>query len=176
VSIRDVAGLYPVDNHLVGVQLTGAQLTDVLERSATYFRQVDRPSPHTLDEVVNGIPDYNYDVAAGLDKPLTYDIDIAQPEGQRIVNLAYGGVPVRPDQRFAVAVNNYRQSGGGDFPHIPHAPVLHHIRKEIRLLLIDWVKQKGEINPAAFLSWNWKLTANGLPVQIPTMGTHSYHD
>ena len=44
----------------------------------------------------NGTPDYNYDIVAGLDAPLTYDIDLAQPVGSRIIDLAYAGVADRP--------------------------------------------------------------------------------
>ena len=166
VSVRDVAGLYIFDNTLVAVRLTGAQLKDYLERSATYFRQVSGPGPHHPDSIGNGVPDYNYDVAAGLDVPLTYDIDIAKPAGQRITGLAYGGVPVAAGQVFAVALNNYRQSGGGNFPHVAQAPVLHNRQQEIRQLLIDWVKEAGLIDPAAFASTDWKLVADGVPVLI----------
>ncbi|GLZ33328.1 multifunctional 2',3'-cyclic-nucleotide 2'-phosphodiesterase/5'-nucleotidase/3'-nucleotidase [Lentzea sp. NBRC 105346] len=169
VSIRDVAGLYIFDNYLLGVKLTGGQLKDFLEKSAEYFKQVSGPGPFTPDQLSNGVPDYNFDVAAGLDKPLTYDIDIAKPVGQRITNLSYGGVPVGT-MEFAVAVNNYRQSGGGAFPHVAKAPVLHNAQQEIRQLLIDWVKEKGEIDPTAFHTKDWKLTANGVPVQVNTIG------
>jgi 2',3'-cyclic-nucleotide 2'-phosphodiesterase/3'-nucleotidase len=166
VSIRDVAGLYIYDNYLLGVKLTGAQLKDVLEKSATYFTQVTGPGPYAPEALSNGVPDYNFDVMAGLDAPLRYDIDISRPVGERIIGLSYGGVPVAAGQEFAVAVNNYRQSGGGNFPHIAKAPVLHNQQQEIRQLLIDWVKAKGVIDPAAFHTVDWRLTAGGLPVLV----------
>jgi 2',3'-cyclic-nucleotide 2'-phosphodiesterase/3'-nucleotidase len=174
VSVRDVAGLYIFDNTLLAVKLTGAQLKDYLEKSAGYFRQVAGPGPFAPDAVTNaptptapgGTPDYNYDVAAGLDARLAYDIDIAKPAGQRITSLIYGGTPVAPDQLFAVAVNNYRQSGGGNFPHVKTAPVLLNQQQEIRQLMIDWVKAAGEIDPAKFATVDWKLVANGVPVVV----------
>ncbi|MFL6145057.1 MAG: bifunctional metallophosphatase/5'-nucleotidase [Labedaea sp.] len=174
VSVRDVAGLYIFDNTLLAVLLTGAQLKDYLEKSVSYFKQVSGPGPFTPDQVTNaptpaapnGTPDYNYDVIAGLDAPLTYDIDIAVPVGQRILNLAYDGTPVAAQARFAVAVNNYRQSGGGGFPHISTAEVLYNRQVEIRQLLIDWTGAQGTIDPAAFSSVDWKLVANGVPVTI----------
>jgi 2',3'-cyclic-nucleotide 2'-phosphodiesterase/3'-nucleotidase len=114
----------------------------------------------------NGTPDYNFDSVAGLDAPLTYDIDIAQAVGSRIKNLAYGGVPVGADQEFALAVNNYRQSGGGGFPHVSTAPVVYNRQNEIRQLLIDWVLAHGSIDPALFASMDWKLVSNGVPITI----------
>ncbi|HWO63020.1 MAG TPA: 5'-nucleotidase C-terminal domain-containing protein [Umezawaea sp.] len=174
VSVRDVAGLYIFDNTLLAVRLTGAQLKDYLEFCARYFKQVTSAGPFPADSITNaptstapnGTPDYNYDIAAGLDAPLTYDIDIAQPVGSRITGLAYAGTAVTPTQEFAVAVNNYRQSGGGGFPHISTAPVLLNQQQEIRQLMIDWVKETGEIDPALFAKVDWRLTANGTPVTI----------
>jgi 2',3'-cyclic-nucleotide 2'-phosphodiesterase/3'-nucleotidase len=170
VSIRDVAGLYIFDNTLLGVRLTGAQLRDFLEESARYFRQVSGVGPFTAAEVSADVPDYNFDIAYGLEAPLTYDIDIAQPVGSRIAGLAYDGVPVSDSFEFAVAVNNYRQAGGGDFPHIASAPVLHNQQQEIRQLLIEWVKAAGVLDPAAFVRSDWRLVASGVPVIISTNG------
>lgn len=168
VSIRDVAGLYIFDNTLLGVRMTGAQLRDFLEESARYFRQVSGPGPFTAAEVSHDVPDYNFDIAYGLSAPLTYDIDIAAPEGSRIVGLAYDGVPVPDTFEFAVAVNNYRQAGGGDFPHVASAPVLHNQQQEIRQLLIDWVKAAGVLDPAEFTRSDWRLVASGVPVVVST--------
>ena len=174
VSVRDVAGLYIFDNTLLAVRLTGAQVKEYLEKSASYFKQVSGPGPFRPDDVTNaptpsapnGTPDYNYDVIGGLDAPLTYDIDIAQPVGSRIRNLSYAGLPIDPAARFAVAVNNYRQSGGGGFPHISTAEVLYNRQVEIRQLLIDWTTGKGTIDPATFAATDWKLVANSVPVII----------
>ena len=176
VTIRDVAGLYIYDNTLLGVKVTGAQVKDYLEYSMRYFKQVSGPGPFAMADVTNavtdtapapnGTPDYNFDSVAGLDAPLTYDIDIAQPVGSRIKNLAYGGVPVGTGQEFAMAVNNYRQSGGGGFPHVSTAPVVYNRQNEIRQLLIDWVLAHGSIDPALFASVDWKLVSNGIPITI----------
>jgi 2',3'-cyclic-nucleotide 2'-phosphodiesterase/3'-nucleotidase len=145
VTVRDVAGLYIYDNTLLGVRVTGAQVKAYLEYSAAYFKQISRTGPFTMDQVTNavtptapnGTPDYNFDSVAGLDAPLSYDIDIAQPVGSRILNLAYDGVAVAAHQEFAMAVNNYRQSGGGGFAAVSTAPVVYNRQNEIRQLLID---------------------------------------
>ncbi|MEV6711691.1 5'-nucleotidase C-terminal domain-containing protein [Lentzea sp. NPDC051208] len=168
VSIRDVAGLYIFDNTLVGVRMTGGQVRDLLEESARYFRQVSSPGPFSAAEISDDVPDYNFDIAYGLTAPLTYDIDISRPAGSRILGLSYGGEPVADSFEFAVAVNNYRQAGGGDFPHIASAPVLHNQQQEVRQLLIDWVKAAGVLDPASFAGADWRLVAGGEPVVVST--------
>ncbi|MFD4639137.1 bifunctional metallophosphatase/5'-nucleotidase [Lentzea sp. NPDC058436] len=168
VSIRDVAGLYIFDNTLVGVRMTAGQLRDFLEESARYFRQVSGPGPFSAAEVSADVPDYNFDIAYGLSAPLTYSIDITRPVGSRIVDLSHDGRPVDDSFEFAVAVNNYRQAGGGDFPHIAAAPVLHNQQQEIRQLLIEWVKAAGVLDPAEFTGSDWRLVAAGEPVVVST--------
>jgi 2',3'-cyclic-nucleotide 2'-phosphodiesterase/3'-nucleotidase len=174
VTVRDVAGLYIYDNTLLGVKVTGAQVKDYLEYSARYFQQVSGPGPFPIAAVTNavtptapnGTPDYNFDSVAGLDAPLTYGIDISQPVGSRIVGLAYDGQPVGAAQEFAMAVNNYRQSGGGGFPHVSTAPVVYNRQNEIRQLLIDWVTAHGVIDPASFASVDWQLLSGGQPIDV----------
>jgi 2',3'-cyclic-nucleotide 2'-phosphodiesterase/3'-nucleotidase len=174
VSVRDVAGLYVFDNTLLAVTMTGAQITDYLEFSAQYFKQVTGTGPFPSDQVTNaptptapnGTPDYNYDILGGLTKPLTYQIDIAKPVGSRITGLAYDGTPVTADQEFVVAVNNYRQSGGGNFPHVSTAPVVYNRQVEIRQLMIDYVTTTGAVDPAAFHTVDWTLTSNGTPITV----------
>lgn len=172
VTVRDVAGLYIYDNTLLAITLTGSQVKDYLEASATYFKQVSGTGPFTPDELTNaptvlapnGTPDYNYDIMGGLDAPLTYDVDVSAPAGSRVRNLAYGGAPVAPDAVFVVAINNYRQSGGGNFPHVSTAPVVYNRQVEIRQLLIEWVQQNGVIDPSAFSSVDWRLVSGTTPV------------
>ncbi|MBP2703031.1 5'-nucleotidase C-terminal domain-containing protein [Microbispora sp. RL4-1S] len=162
VSVRDMAGLYVYDNTLLGVRLTGAQVKDYLEYSAKYFAQVAPGAPVDLGTLTNagGTPDYNDDQLSGV----TYDIDIAKPVSQRIVNLSYQGKPVSPDQQFVVAINNYRQSGGGGFPHVTTAPVVYNAQVEIRQALIEYATAAGVIDPATFAEANWKLVRDGVPV------------
>ncbi len=162
VKIKDVAGLYIYDNTLEAVVLTGAEVRAYLEYSAKYFRTHavgDVVDPATISEPT--VPDYNYDTFSGID----YDIDISKPVGQRVTALRHAGTttPVADADRFVVAVNNYRRSGGGGFPGIVK-PQVYNAQQEIRQLLIDWAQAKGVIDPADFFPPNWRLVRAGVPV------------
>jgi 2',3'-cyclic-nucleotide 2'-phosphodiesterase / 3'-nucleotidase len=174
VTVRDVAGMYIYDNTLLGIRFTGQQVKDYLEFSAAFFKTVSGAGPFAPDDVTNAIspgthqpiPDYNYDIMGGLDASLAYDIDIAQEVGHRITKLTYDGEDVDPAAQFVVAINNYRQSGGGAFPGVTTAPVVYNAQREIRQLLIDWVTAQGVIDPTTLTTYDWRLVANGQPVTV----------
>ncbi|MFC3505746.1 bifunctional metallophosphatase/5'-nucleotidase [Micromonospora krabiensis] len=162
VKIRDVAGLYVYDNTLEAVVLSGAEVRAYLEYSAKYFRTFAPGAPVDPEQINDpSVPDYNYDALSGVD----YDIDISKPVGQRITRLVLAGTdtPVADDAQFVVAVNNYRRSGGGNFPGIVKTQVYNE-QQEIRQLLIDWAQEKGVIDPADFFQPNWRLVREGVPV------------
>ncbi|MEU4533194.1 5'-nucleotidase C-terminal domain-containing protein [Micromonospora ureilytica] len=162
VKIRDVAGLYVYDNTLEAVVLSGAEVRAYLEYSAKFFRTLAPGAPVDPDQISDpAVPDYNYDVFSGVD----YDIDISRPVGQRITRLVLAGTdtPVADNAQFVVAVNNYRRSGGGNFPGIVKTQV-YNAQQEIRQLLIDWAQARGTIDPADFFQPNWRLVREGVPV------------
>lgn len=162
VTIKDAAGLYPFENTLEARLLTGKQLKEYLEYSARYYVQTPAGGPVDTAKLTNAenIPDYNYDAVSGL----TYEIDIAKPSGSRIVKLSFGGKEIDPNAQFVFAVNNYRASGGGAFPHIATAKQLWADSDEIRNTIIRWVQAKGTVDPTQFASVDWKLTRDGTPV------------
>ncbi len=162
VTIRDAAGLYPFENTLEARLVTGAQLKEYLEFSARYYVRTAADAPVDPATLTNaeGIPDYNYDAVSGV----SYEIDIAKPVGSRIVGLSFRGAAIDPKAEFVLAVNNYRASGGGNFPHVAGAKQVWANSEEIRNTIIGWVKAKGTIDPGQFASVDWKLTRDGMPV------------
>ena len=161
VKIKDVAGLYIYDNTLEAVTMTGAEVRAYLEYSAKYFRTFAPGDPVDPDGINDpAVPDYNYDTMSGV----VYDIDISQPIGDRITKLEHpDGSPVLDGDQFVVAVNNYRRSGGGNFPGIVKTQAYNQ-QKEICQLLIDWAQAKGVIDPADFFVSNWRLVRGTVPV------------
>jgi 2',3'-cyclic-nucleotide 2'-phosphodiesterase (5'-nucleotidase family) len=149
ITIARLAALYPYDNTLRAVRITGEQLRAYLEHSARYFR----PGPNATADIDPAIPGYNYDVVAGVD----YTIDVSKPIGARITTLGYQGRPVAPTDTFTMALNNYRQTGGGGFSMLRGAPVVYDRELEIRQLLIDEVRRNGAIQPSDYFHLNWRI-------------------
>lgn len=121
VCLRHVADLNVFPNELFALVVTGAQIRDWLEMSASTLSQF---KPGQRSELVS--PDrvgHNFDVLHGL----TYQINLSapprfNPEGttldpsaRRVEGIQHMGRPIEDDQRFVVAVNNYRAHGGGNF-------------------------------------------------------------
>jgi 2',3'-cyclic-nucleotide 2'-phosphodiesterase (5'-nucleotidase family) len=151
ITIARVAQLYPYDNTLRAVRITGKQLRDYLEFSSRYYRTV--PSPTSPLETDPQIPGYNFDIVSGVD----YVIDVSKPVGYRVIRLDYKGAPVRDTDSFTMALNNYRQTGGGGYAMLSGAPVVYDKQQEIRQLLIDEAKRLGTLRQVDYFTPNWQL-------------------
>src|SRR4029079_1136687 len=150
VSVRDIAGLYVYENTLAVLEVTGQQLKDALEHSAKYFKPYV-PGKPLNEQVDDKIPAYNFDIAEGV----TYELDISKPVGQRILNLSFKGQPVRPEQKFRLATNNYRVNGGGGYTMYKDAPVVFRSSEEIREMIIDWLERHKTVPTEP--TNNWKI-------------------
>lgn len=151
ITVAELARLYPYDNTLRAVRISGRQLREYLEFSSRYYRATSAGSDGPV--VNEGVPGYNFDIVAGAD----YTMDISKPLGSRITRLAVKGRPVTDADSFTFALNNYRQTGGGGYVMLHGAPVVYDEQQEIRQLLIDEVRRRGSISPADYHTRNWTL-------------------
>lgn len=106
VTWRDVLRFYPYGNELEVLELTGAELLDVLEHAAATLPMYHFDGEERVD------PGPAFDSVHGLE----YAIDLTRPAGSRVVDLRRLGEPLLPDARLRVAVNSYRSNGGGGYP------------------------------------------------------------
>jgi 2',3'-cyclic-nucleotide 2'-phosphodiesterase (5'-nucleotidase family) len=158
ITIAQVAQLYPYDNTLRAVRISGKQLRDYLEFSSRYYR-----TPASLNAALETdpqIPGYNFDIVSGVN----YVMDVSRPSGSRITRLDYKGMPVHDTDSLTMALNNYRQTGGGGYAMLRGAPVVYDKQQEIRQLLIDEVKQRGVVRQSDYFTPNWRLVrGSGVP-------------
>lgn len=154
VTRAQLSKLYPYDNTLRVIRISGAQLRAYLEHSARYYRTLTpegtAPAGGLIDQSIAG---YNFDLVSGAD----YVIDLTKPVGSRITTLTVKGRPVQPTDSFTLAVNNYRQTGGGNYAMLAGAPVLYSKDTDIRQLLMDELERVGTLDPSRYAVRNWSL-------------------
>lgn len=101
--LRHAFDLYPHPNRLMALLLTGDDLLHWLNHAARLFHQItpDQPDQPLLRA---DLPPFHFDTIGGL----TYQIDLAAPEGARIARLCHAGRPIDPAARFVLATNSHR--------------------------------------------------------------------
>lgn len=99
----DIYNIYPYNNQLRLVEISGAQLKEYMEWSAEFYNQFNQG-----DVTISFNPEriyYNYDCFSGVN----YQIDISKPAGDRIVNLTYSdGTLVNDSDIVYLATTDYR--------------------------------------------------------------------
>ncbi|WP_159081737.1 bifunctional 2',3'-cyclic-nucleotide 2'-phosphodiesterase/3'-nucleotidase [Paenibacillus sp. CAA11] len=162
LAIKSAGDLYLYDNTLKAILVKGSTVKEWLEMTAAKFNQID-PSKKEEQPLLNAaFPVYNFDVIDGV----TYQIDVTKPakykadgtvndaSASRIINLQYNGKPVDPNQDFIIATNNYRASGGGNFPGVKGSTYVIDGPDENRQILMDYISANKEINPTADNNWS----------------------
>lgn len=156
VAIKNVADIYLYPNTLQAVKIKGADVKAWLEKSAEYFNQID-PSKAEDQQLINSsFPSYNFDVIQG--GGLTYQVDVTQPKGSRIVNLNLKGVALDPAQEVIVVTNNYRASGGGGFAGLNGSQIIYEDPDTNRDIIVNYIKAKQQLtrqNNASNRNWSF---------------------
>lgn len=179
---NDLFTIYPYENQLFVVKMSGKEIKDYLEYSYDAWINTLKPGCSHVLKIVNE-PDprtgqkrwsfvnrsYNFDSAAGL----VYDVDVTKPAGERIIikSLADSS-PFSMDETYNVAMTSYRASGGGylmrlgagiDTDKIDERVVEYY--PEIRNILYDYLQKNGTIDPAVIgnpkVIGSWKFIPEG---------------
>jgi 2',3'-cyclic-nucleotide 2'-phosphodiesterase/3'-nucleotidase len=165
LALNNAADLYLYPNALYAVKVDGAGLKAWLDKAAGRFNTIDSAATRPQELVNAGFPGYNFDTIT--DAGLRYEIDVTQPPGQRIRNLQWQGKPVADSQVFLVATNNYRASGGGNFPGLDGSRTVLASPDTNRDVLIAWIRKHRRLTRAAdgmARSWRFAPVRTAGPV------------
>ena len=173
--LDDMSVIYPYENQLFVVNMTGSEIKNYLEYS--YGRWLSSEEGHVLNislfsNPANGtgswrfnVPSYDLDSFAGL----VYTVDVTKPFGSRIsIESLADGTAFDSDAVYPVAMTSYRASGAGGLisegaginpSEIEGRVVARYL--EIRDLIRDFIMEKGGIdaevisNPDVIGSWRF---------------------
>lgn len=154
LSLRSAADLYFYPNTLTAVQTDGAGLKAWLEKSAERFNRIDPASTAEQPLLNDRMPGYNFDQLQG---DIGYVIDVTKPAGQRIVDLRWKGKKVDPKQPFVVVTNNYRASGGGNFPGLDGKNIVLSAPDGTREILAKWLARQRTLDANALPKPSWRF-------------------
>lgn len=170
LQVRNPGDLYLYgNNNIQAVKIKGADLKAWLETSALQFAQIDPTRTASQDLVPSYSTIYNYDVFYGENNALTYQIDVTQPGGKRIVKLSYLGQPVSDTADFIVATNDYRAGGGGNFPGIDGSKTIIKSPDANQAVVAAYLKKQTALTKAAngaARSWSFVPVATAGPVVL----------
>ncbi|MDP8227340.1 MAG: 5'-nucleotidase C-terminal domain-containing protein [Candidatus Celaenobacter polaris] len=150
IRIKDVYAMYPYENTLKMIEMTGEQLVDYLEYCANYY-VYENDSLSTNPDMAG----YNYDMAEGI----SYTIDVREQPGSRIKNVTFlkTAEPIDPEMTYTVALNSYRANGGGGHLKaigIDEPKVLYSSETDLRNLIIDYLTDQEIFDAKCDNNWH----------------------
>lgn len=171
IYVRDMFNLYKYENMLYTMSLTGRELKGLLEMSyANWTNQMKSADDHILllrdsskgghERAIFKNMFFNFDSAAGI----IYTVDVTKPAGEKIaIESMADGSAFDLDKRYKVAVNSYRGNGGGELltkgAGIPQdeldSRIIEATDKDLRYYLMQYIEQKGEIEPRSLNQWKF---------------------
>jgi 2',3'-cyclic-nucleotide 2'-phosphodiesterase / 3'-nucleotidase len=150
LRLRHASDLYMHPNSLAGLHVSGQDIADWLERSASIYHQIALGAQDVplLDD---GFASFNFDLMHGLRYGINltqlarYNCfgDVVAAQSHRITDLSYAGKKVRPDQMFALATNSYRAAGGAGFSGTGTAQMIYEGDQSNREVLTSFLRSGG---------------------------------
>ena len=167
--IRDMFKMYRYENFLCTMKLSGKEIRDFLEYSATlWFDSITPASESVLLLRKDGGNDryglplknayYNFDSGAGI----KYTIDLSKARGERVHILSMAdGSPFDENKMYTVVMNSYRANGGGN--HLLKGAGLSKEEigkrliqcsdKDLRMMITRWLQEKKHYKPKPLNEW-----------------------
>ncbi len=189
VRFHDIRKVYPYENKLVVLRLTGAEVLKYLE--ASYDAWINTVAELSEDSHVLKIKqtkDYstggmvwklakspaNFDSAAGIN----YTVDVTKPYGSRVlISGMADGSKFELDKEYAAAITTYRSVGSGGLLKAAGLEEMKAVEDrivyrgpEFRTILYDYLKKNGTVDPAVIgdleFIGSWKFVPEFAPAAI----------
>lgn len=149
ITYGTICSIYKFDTKLYVVELTGKQLRAYMEWTASAYNQLKEGDVSI--SFSKDIPGYQHDFFSGI----TFNIDLTQPVGKRIVDLKLKGELVKSEQLIKLAVSDYcyyTTLKGRGFTEVE--PIWKSVNL-VKEMLVDYIRKVKLICPE--LDGNWKL-------------------
>jgi len=170
MAYNDLFTIYPYENQLFVVEMTGKQIRDYLEESydswintivvgsgpdgrvltsPEHLLKMEQTRDKTTGKMRWRLTQWssNLDSASGIN----YTVCVTMPRGARVkIHSFAGGAPFREDATYKVAMTSYRASGGGGLlgrVSVTNPPVVWR-GPEIRDLIYEFILEHKTITPA----------------------------
>lgn len=122
IRYQDVYAVMPFDNTIVTLELTGAEVMQLLEES---------------------VGDGSFLHVGGL----RYTSDYSRPRGARIVALTTAeDEPIDPGTTYSVAVNNFMAQGGDSLPTVTNREGAKETGVLVRDAMVRWIEAAGSVS------------------------------
>ena len=141
ISVRDVLINYPYPNTLKVLEVTGKQLKEAIEKSATYFVIEDKKIGINKDFLVPKVQHYNYDTYGGLE----YKIDLSRDFYDRVVYMKKDGKDISMNDTYTIVLNNYRASNTSIYPAYEGCRVVKEINLDMSEIILDYIQKHKKI-------------------------------
>lgn len=168
LNYQDLLNLYPFENQLYVIEMSGQEIKDYLEFSySKWINIMKSKDDHLLLLDIKGDGErarfrnmnFNFDSAAGL----IYEVNARKGDGERIKIISMAdGTPFKPEARYKVALSSYRANGGGDLleagAKIPKSELDGRVLKrfsDIRGLIYNKLKKSGAIKAKRLYQWKF---------------------
>jgi len=186
IYMRDLFKLYRYENYLYTMSLTGIEIRDALEFSASlWFNTMTSKNSHLLlfkrnaeghimvskwnGKPMLANPYYDFVSAAGI----RYTVDLSKKPGDRvhIISLS-NGMPFDLNKTYTVDINSYQGNGGGGTLTVGAKiakdqlanRIIKSSQKDIRYMMMQWIEAKKVVDPEPLNQWkllpeSWTIIA-----------------
>ena len=128
ITMNDIKTVLPFGNTLATVDITGAQLLEVLEHGVRLYPEASGGFPH-----VSGV---------------RFTFDPSLPAGERVVAVTVGGKELDLEAVYTVATNDFLAAGGDGFTAFAAGENLLDTGDALDYVVIQYIQAHSEgVNP-----------------------------